>query len=63
MKRATLDKFHLREGNQDPGDPGVGKVRGGKNFFSFKQGRGTDPGWQCVNKKLVVVTILTLFAC
>ena len=31
-------------GNLDPGDPGVGKVRGGgKDFFSFKQG-GTDPG-------------------
>ena len=27
------------EGDQDPGDPGVGKVRGGgDNFFSFKQG-------------------------
>ena len=30
--------------NQDPGDPGVGKVRGGGGFFSFKQGGGTDPG-------------------
>ena len=29
-------KFVL--GNQDPGDPGVGKVKGGKDFFSFKQG-------------------------
>ena len=39
MKVATLEKFHLRRGNQDPGDPGVGKVRGGgKDFFSFKQG-------------------------
>ena len=33
MKVATLEKFHLREGNQDPGDPGVGKVRGGGFFF------------------------------
>ena len=38
MKVATLEKFHLRGGgNQDPGDPAVGKVRGG----------GTDPGWHC----------------
>ena len=27
-------------GNQDPGDPRVGKVREGKDFFSFKQGGG-----------------------
>ena len=40
-----LEKFHLRGGggNQDPGDPGVGKVKG-EGFFSFKQGRRTDPG-------------------
>ena len=38
MKVATLEKFHLRGGNQDPGDPGVGKVRG--DDFSFKQGGG-----------------------
>ena len=37
MKVATLEKFHLSGGNQDPGDPGVGKVRG-EGFFSFKQG-------------------------
>ena len=47
MKVAMLEKFHLRwrgGENQDPGDPGVGKVRG-KGFFSFKQGvGGTDPG-------------------
>ena len=30
-------------GDQDPGDPGVGKVRGGKNFFPSSRG-GTDPG-------------------
>ena len=39
-----LEKFHLGGGrgwgNQDPGDPGVVKVRGGKGFFSFKQGGG-----------------------
>ena len=40
MKVATLEKFHLRRGNQDPGDPGVREVRGGKDFFSFKQGGG-----------------------
>ena len=29
-----LEKFHLREGgNQDPGDQGVGKVRGGGRIF------------------------------
>ena len=38
MKVATLEKFHLRGGgDQDPGNPGVGKVRG-EGFFSFKQG-------------------------
>ena len=42
MKVATLEKFHFRGGNQDPGDPGVGKVRGRKDFFSFKQGEGLD---------------------
>ena len=44
MKVATLEKFHLRGGrgwgSQDPGDPGVGKVREGEDFFSFKHGRG-----------------------
>ena len=30
-------------GNQDPGDPGVGKVRGGRIFF-LQAGGGTDPG-------------------
>ena len=47
-KKTTLwllvEKFHLRKGDQDPGDPGVEKVGGGENFFSFKQG-GADPGW------------------
>ena len=34
MKVATLEKFHLGGGGQDPGDPGVGKVgRGGGGFF------------------------------
>ena len=28
----------VRQVDQDPGDPGVGKVRGEKDFFSFKQG-------------------------
>ena len=46
MKVATLEKFHLRWGIQDSGDPGVGKVRRGEGFFSFKKGGGgTDPGW------------------
>ena len=31
-------KNSLEGGNQDPGDPGVGKVRGERIFFSFKQG-------------------------
>ena len=54
MKVATLEKFHLRGGNQDPGDPGVGKGReGGKDFFSFKQG-GTDPGWHYDSSKGVL---------
>ena len=44
MKVATIEKFHLRGRNQDPGDPGVGKVRGGGGFF-FLQAGGTDPGW------------------
>ena len=51
MKVATLEKFHLRGGgNQDPGDPGVGKVRGEKGFFFLQAGGGggggggTDPG-------------------
>ena len=44
MKVATLEKFHLRGGNQDPGDTEVGKASGEKDFFPFKQG-GTDPGW------------------
>ena len=33
-----LEKFHLREGNQDPGDPGVGEVRGGRIFFPSSRG-------------------------
>ena len=42
-----LEKFHLRggKGNQDPGDPGMGKVRGGGGFFFLQAGEGTDPGW------------------
>ena len=27
-------------GNQDPGDPGVGKVRGGRIFFPLSRGGG-----------------------
>ena len=39
-----LEKFHLRGRNQDPGDPGVGKVRGGgRIFFPLQAGGGTDP--------------------
>ena len=38
MKVATLEKFHLRGGKQDPGDPGVGKVGGGKGFFFLQAG-------------------------
>ena len=40
-----LEKFHLNGENQDPGDPWVGKVRGGGGGFFFLQaGGGTDPG-------------------
>ena len=35
-----LEKFHLRGGNQDPEDPGVGKVRGGEDFFLQEGGGG-----------------------
>ena len=34
----------MRGVNQDPGDPGVGKVSGGRIFFPSSRG-GTDPGW------------------
>ena len=48
MKVATLEKFHLRGGeNQGPGDPGVEKVRGGGFFFlqaGGGGGGGTDTG-------------------
>ena len=47
MKVATLEKFHLKGGNQDPGDPGVEKVRGGGFFFPSSRG-GTNPGWHYV---------------
>ena len=40
MKVATLEKFHLRWGSQDSGDPGVGKVRRGEGFFFLQEG-----GW------------------
>ena len=48
-----LEKFHLGGGgrgwgNQDPGDPGVVKVRGGKDFFPSSRGGGTDPEWHYV---------------
>ena len=32
-------------GSQDPGDPGVGKVMGGKGFFFLSSKGGTDPEW------------------
>ena len=56
MKVATLEKFHLRGGggggeNEDHGDPGLGKVREGRDFFSFNQGGGTDPGWHYDTKQ------------
>ena len=59
MKVAALEKFGRGgDGDQDPGDPGVGKVRGGEDFFSFKQekvggrGGGDGPGWHCANIQL-----------
>ena len=50
-----LEKFHLRggKGNQDPGDPGMGKVRGGGDFFSFKQGKGLTLD-DTMNKTLIL---------
>ena len=47
MKVAALEKVHLGGGggDQDPGDPGVGKVRGWGGFFFLQAGWGTDPGW------------------
>ena len=36
--------FNLRWVNQDPGDPGVGKVRGWSIFFPSSRVGGTDPG-------------------
>ena len=41
---ATLEKIHLMGGNQDPGDPGVGKFRGRGEFFSFQVGGGGGGG-------------------
>ena len=49
MKVATLEKFHLGGwGNQDPGDPGVVKVRGERIFFLQAGEGGTDPEWHCM---------------
>ena len=48
FESSNARKISLEEGgggeNQDPGDPGMGKVRGGKDFFPSSRG-GTDPGW------------------
>ena len=58
MKVATLEKFHLRGGGyQDPGDSGVGKVRGGRGFFPFKQGEGRDWPWMILWLKIAFVSI------
>ena len=41
MKVGTLEKFHLKGGgNQDPGDTGVTKVRGGFFFLQAVGGGG-----------------------
>ena len=58
FESSNARKISLEEGrNQDPGDPGVGKVRGGeKDFFSFKQGGGgTDLG--CIANEIVNAAI------
>ena len=57
MKVATLEKFHLRGGGyQDPGDPGVGKVKGGGGFFFVRAGGGgTAPGWHYVYRILKIL--------
>ena len=44
FESSNARKVSLEGGNQDPGDPRVGKVRGKGFFFSFKQGEGTDFG-------------------
>ena len=44
FESSNARKIHLRGGNQDPGDPGVGKVTGGKDVFPWSR-EGTDPGW------------------
>ena len=68
MKVATLEKFHLRGGggvgggNQDPRDPGVGKVGGGgeRIFFPLSRG-GTDPGWHSIIQNLHVIKVFFSF--
>ena len=49
-----LEIFHLTMGNQDPGDPGVGKVRGGKGFF-FLQAGGGDWPWMTLWQPTAIV--------
>ena len=45
MKVAALEKFGRGgDGDQDPGDPGVGKVRGGGGFFFLQAGEGGGQG-------------------
>ena len=47
-----------RGGNQDPGDPGVGKVRGGGGFFFLQEGGGLTLDDAMVIRK----TSMSLFA-
>ena len=43
-------KISLEWGNQDPEDPGVGKVRGRKDFFpSSRGGGGGDWPWMTLS--------------
>ena len=40
FESSNARKISLEGGNQDPGDPGVGKVKGGKDFFPSSRGGG-----------------------
>ena len=68
FESSNARKNSLEEGNQDPGEPGVGKGRGG-GFFSFKQGGGTDSGWhsdklvQHKKNKIKILNDVCIFMC
>ena len=43
FESSNTTKISLEGMDQDPGDPGLGKVRGGKDYVPSSRG-GTDPG-------------------